>query len=160
MSATDTKRATAATVFSGMNRSLDYELQTPPSLGQTEKKPALRCRACLPVISLGRIQRGNGDLGGRITPSRPFRSERFAASARQFIAGRCLNVYDVNDDRSRGDRMKVARDFDQVLHAALRLGHPGGLGLTLAAARSILAGPVETCPPVRIASAAHDPMRH
>jgi len=51
MSATDTKRATAATHFLGMNRSLDYELQTPPSLGQTEKKPAYAVAlACLLLV--------------------------------------------------------------------------------------------------------------
>ena len=51
MSATDTKRATAATVFSGMNRSLDYEFQTPPSFGQTEKKPAYAVAlACLLLV--------------------------------------------------------------------------------------------------------------
>ena len=77
--------------FSVMNRSLDYELQTHPSLGET----ALRCRARLPVISLGRIKRGNGDPGGRTTPSWPFRSRRFAASARQSIAGRSPNLYDL-----------------------------------------------------------------
>jgi len=49
MSATDTKKVTAATHFSGMNRSLDYELQTHPSLGQTEKKPAVAL-ACLLLV--------------------------------------------------------------------------------------------------------------
>ena len=51
MNATDTKRATAAMHFSGMNRSLDYELQRHPSLGQTEKKPAYAVAlACLFLV--------------------------------------------------------------------------------------------------------------
>jgi len=59
------------------------------------RETALRWRARLPVISLGRIKRGNGDPGGRTTPSWPFRSRRFAVSARQSIAGRSPNLYDL-----------------------------------------------------------------